>query len=111
MSEQTRGRELFIVDNSPAQAKRSDWQNLLMNYLQAAEAVLRESDEPLTTREVTERALAKGLLHTSGKTPEASMSAALYREANSSSTGRIRRLAEPGKTRARRGTVRWVWRG
>jgi len=49
-----------------------------MTYLKAALTVLRESQRPLTSREIAERAMAEGLIVTSGKTPEATMSAALY---------------------------------
>jgi HB1, ASXL, restriction endonuclease HTH domain len=49
-----------------------------MTFLEAAEVVLRTARKPLTVREITETALRRGLLETHGKTPEATMSAALY---------------------------------
>jgi hypothetical protein len=49
-----------------------------MTYLEAAFQVLNSSRTPLTTREITERALREGLISTHGKTPTASMSATLY---------------------------------
>jgi hypothetical protein len=55
---------------------------------------MREADEPLTTAAVTDIALRRGLLTTTGKTPVASMSAALY--AAPSGSG-IRREFEPGR--------------
>ena len=44
-------------------------------YKNAAYKVLSESDEPLHYREITEKALEKGILETVGATPEASMNA------------------------------------
>lgn len=79
-----------------------------MSYIQAAEAVLASVGRPLTTHELTEEAIRQGLLKPGGKTPEASMSAALYTALQRNRSGRIVRLSEPGSTRARRGTVRWT---
>ena len=59
----------------------------------------------MTAREITEAAVRRGLLKPAGKTPEATMSAALYTRAEGS---RIQRLAEPGSKRAKRGSVRWT---
>jgi hypothetical protein len=75
-----------------------------MTFLEAAEAVLRSARRPLTTREIVELALEKGLLNPRGKTPEATMSAALY---GAPPGGAIQRDYEPGLARARRGSVRW----
>lgn len=80
-----------------------------MNYVEAAIAVLASAARPLTTREVTDEATSRGLLSPSGRTPEASMSAALYRTANSPTNPGIKRLFRKGARRAVRGTVRWVW--
>lgn len=79
-----------------------------MTFLEAAEAVLRSAKGPLTTREVVQRALARGLINPQGKTPEATMSAALY---GAHSDVPIRREFEPGRGRARRGSVGWVYVG
>lgn len=78
-----------------------------MTFLEAAIAVLNESDRPLTDREITETALRKKLLTRVGKTPAKSMSAVLYLHASRAPHPKIVRLADPGPTRARRGTVRW----
>lgn len=78
-----------------------------MTFLEAALAVLKHARQPLTTAEVTERAIDKGMLSTKGKTPEASMSAALYKEAGSKKP-RVCKLAQQGPTRAARGSVRWT---
>jgi hypothetical protein len=77
-----------------------------VTFLQAAEAVLQRSKKPLTTVEITEIALQRGLLKTRGKTPTATMSAALY---GASSDGPIRRQFTPGKARAVRASVRWSY--
>lgn len=59
----------------------------------------------MTTKRLTEEAIRRGLLSPTGKTPAATMSASLY--VKGTSVG-ITRLSEPGLTRARRGSVRWV---
>jgi hypothetical protein len=68
--------------------------------------VLESAREPLTTRDIVERAVTKGWLIPQGKTPDATMAAALYREANHG--GRLVKVASPGRLRARRGSVRWA---
>ena len=79
-----------------------------MTFLEAAEAVLRAAKRPLTAREITDIALQRGLLRTSGKTPEATMSATLY---GAPTDALIRREFAPGQQRALRGSVRWVYVG
>lgn len=80
-----------------------------MTYVQAALEVLVASREPLSTEEITERALKLGLLDPEeGRTPVRSMSAALYRTFNSE--GPIVKIDVPGKMRAKRGSVRWAVR-
>ncbi|MGA7361710.1 MAG: winged helix-turn-helix domain-containing protein [Candidatus Dormiibacterota bacterium] len=82
-----------------------------MTFLDAARAVLKASNREMTCGEVTERALRRGLIKTKGKTPEASMSAALYSAVKSDPEGEIRRVCDPGPTRAARDSVRWLWTG
>jgi HB1, ASXL, restriction endonuclease HTH domain len=77
-----------------------------MTFLEAAEEVLRRSGKALTARQITEKAMARGLIRSGGKTPEATMSSALYR---APTTGPIRREFEAGNERARRGSVRWKY--
>lgn len=77
-----------------------------MTYFDAALVVLENAERPLTVREIVEVARERGLIKPAGKTPEASMSAALYRQARLDS--RIVKLATPGTSRARRGSVRWA---
>jgi HB1/ASXL restriction endonuclease-like protein with HTH domain len=80
-----------------------------MTYLEAALKVLRGSKRPLTSREVTDASIRRGLIVPVGKTPEATMTAALYTA--SQHRGDLTKVSEPGPTRARRGTVRWTVTG
>jgi hypothetical protein len=52
-----------------------------MRYLDAAVEVLKEANRPLTVEEITAEALARGLIEPTGKTPVATMSAAIYTSA------------------------------
>jgi hypothetical protein len=79
-----------------------------MTYFDAALQVLKSSRQPLSTREITERALSCGLIVTAGKTPHASMAAALYGRLNTDP--QLVKTNAPGSTRAQRGTVRWALR-
>lgn len=78
-----------------------------MTYMEAAIAVLRDHGHPMTTREITEEALRRGLLGNAGKTPEASMSSRLYVHAKRGNRRGLVRLHEPGASRAHRDSVRW----
>jgi hypothetical protein len=77
-----------------------------MTFLAAAEEVLRTSNRPLTASEITEIALERRLLSPRGKTPVATMSATLYA---APAHARLRRTSQPGRARARRGSVRWSY--
>lgn len=77
-----------------------------VTFLQAAEAVLRRAKKPMTAAEITDVALRRGLLQTSGKTPVATMSSRLYGRPSDSP---IRRVFTPGTQRARRESVRWIY--
>lgn len=76
-----------------------------LSYVETAVRVLRDNGRPMTSTEITEEAIRRGLLKPSGKTPERTMSAALYTRGESVG---IKRLADPGPQRAVRGTVRWT---
>ena len=78
-----------------------------MTFAEAAEFVLRQEARPMTITEITEIAIARGLINPNGLTPAASMSARLYKLPEHSA---IQREFEPGVRRARRGSVRWVYR-
>lgn len=81
-----------------------------MTFLDAALRVLADADEPLTAREITARILERGLVVTTGRTPEASVAAALYLAVRDGRVPGLERLFEPGPTRARRNSVRWRYR-
>ena len=49
-----------------------------MTVLEAIIAVLREAAQPLKVKDITSRAIACGLWHTAGKTPDATIAACLY---------------------------------
>ena len=49
-----------------------------MTYYEAALRVLRSVQRPLTSREITDQALKRGLIAPVGKTPHATMTAELY---------------------------------
>lgn len=78
-----------------------------MTFLDAAIAVLSKADRPLAAEEIVRLALEQRLLTSRGKTPEATMSAALYLEARLENA-RVHKVAEPGRLRARRDSVCWT---
>ena len=97
------------ADALAARAQRRHVSQMLLSrvtFLEAAEEILRKARRPLTVEEITAKALERGLIRSSGKTPTATMSAALYRAP--ADTG-IRRVAQTGRVRAKRGSVRWVY--
>jgi hypothetical protein len=79
-----------------------------MTYYEAALQVLRSARHPLTTREITDRALEKGLIKPYGKTPHSTMSAKLHLKARNDQ--QLVKLQTPGNGRAKRGSVRWTLR-
>jgi hypothetical protein len=81
-----------------------------MNYFEAALTVLKVSKKPMTAQEIIDEAVAKGLLNPQGKTPQATLYAELYMHVRDDPDPVIERHAEPGRTRARRGSVRWSLR-
>ena len=64
--------------------------------LDAAAKVLAEAAEPLNAKEIVERMLAKGLWKTNGKTPAATIYAAIIREIAKGDPSRFRKV-ERGK--------------
>jgi hypothetical protein len=79
-----------------------------MTYFEAAMQVLRSARRPLTTRQITDQAMECGLIVPRGKTPEATMSAALYERVRDHPE--LVKLGAPGNGRAKRGSVRWALR-
>jgi hypothetical protein len=79
-----------------------------MTYYEAALQVLRSAHHPLTTREITDQVLEKGLITPHSKTPHATMAARLYLRVQKDSM--LVKINVPGNGRARRGSVRWTLR-
>jgi HB1, ASXL, restriction endonuclease HTH domain len=77
-----------------------------MTYFEPALDVLGSATRPLSTQEITSLALQRALIVSRGKTPGATMSAALYGRLGKD--GRLRKVEGRGQGRARRGSVRWV---
>jgi hypothetical protein len=78
-----------------------------VTFLEAALEVLQHSREAMTAAEISGRALEKGLIQTTGKTPAMTMAASLYKEAVKGPASLVVKVAKPGNLRSRRGSVRW----
>jgi HB1, ASXL, restriction endonuclease HTH domain len=79
-----------------------------MTYYEAALQILRSARKPLTTHEITDRALQRGLIAPRGKTPVATMGSMLYLRVRNDPE--LVKLETPGKGRAQRYSVRWTLR-
>ncbi len=79
-----------------------------MTYYEAALQVLRSVRHPLTTREITDQAIERGLIRPQGKTPHVTMGARLYVKVRNDPE--LVKLETPGNGRAKRGSVRWALR-
>jgi len=79
-----------------------------MTYYEAALQVLRSAQDPLTTPEITDRAIARRLITPRGDTPHATMGAELYLRVRSDSE--LVKLETPENGRAKKGSVRWTLR-
>ena len=66
-----------------------------VTYLEAAEAILKEAGGPLHYKEISRRALERGLIEPKGQTPEATMGAQLYMAVR-----RAEEDGEPGRFRS-----------
>ena len=77
-----------------------------MTYKEAALVVLETCGQPMTAAEITAEAIQRGLIAPSGKTPTMTMMGVLYTQEGKNR--KIKRIYTPGKTRATRGSVRWV---
>ena len=78
-------------------------------YAEAAIKVLARSREPLTLTELVGQCLQQGLIAPTGRTPDRTMSAALY-EHVASPDPVITKVERRGPHRAVRGSVRWTLR-
>jgi hypothetical protein len=79
-----------------------------VTYYEAALRVLRSVHHPLTTRELTDQAVKRGLIRPRGKNAAATMAAALHRRLRGDSE--LVKLATPRNGQAQRGSVRWTLR-
>jgi hypothetical protein len=79
-----------------------------MMYYEAAIEILKVAKRPLTVQEITDQAIETGLIAPRGKTPAATMSAALYVRLRNH-PGLVK-LEDPANKRAKRGSVRWALR-
>ena len=90
----------------------AEYDAVSMTYLSAAQRVLKTVGRPVTTNELTSAAIRLGLIQPAGVTPEATMSAALYRFVRDHPDGpdfsRIFARPDPCKTRQRQMGVRRV---
>ena len=77
-----------------------------MTYYEAAIEVLRAAKAPLTAQEITNRAIEKGLITPSGKTPVATMTAVLYLRLPNDPD--LVKLEDRANRRAKPGSVRWT---
>jgi hypothetical protein len=93
------------------ESQRGDSRRPTGTFLEAAAIVLKRAKEPLSGKEITARALELALLQGSGgRTPERTMTSALYMDVLHNPTSRFRRIAKAGPTRAARNSVKWVLR-
>jgi hypothetical protein len=79
-----------------------------MTFYEAALQILKSSRKSLTSKEITERALERGLIVTRGKTPVATMTAELYKHLGTDP--QLVKTEDRGPTRAKHGTVGWTLR-
>lgn len=80
----------------------------VMTYYEAALQVLRSEPHPLSAREITYQAMARGLITPTGKTPHATMRAVLYQRVHSDPE--LIKIEVAGNSRAKPGSVRWALR-
>ena len=81
-----------------------------LSFLDSAAEILRRSRESLTAPEIVASAIRIGMLITSGKTPDRTMSAVLYKDVARHRNTRFVRLSKKGPHRAVRNSVRWALR-
>ena len=63
-----------------------------LSFKEAAIKILKEADEPLSAKEITEIALEEELIDTSGTTPDATMAAQLYVDINKNSATQFKKV-------------------
>jgi HJR/Mrr/RecB family endonuclease len=63
-----------------------------LSFKEAAIKILKEAEEPLSAKEITEIALGEELIETLGATPEATMAAQLYTDINNNSSSKFKKV-------------------
>jgi hypothetical protein len=79
-----------------------------MTYYEAALQVLRSVQHPMTTRQITDQAIERGLIAPRGKTPRKTMAAELYTRVRDDPD--LIKIEDPVNGRAKPGSVRWTLR-
>lgn len=63
-----------------------------LSFKKAAESILRESDRPLSPKEIAERAIEAGIIETDGATPDATMGAQIYVDIRSNPKSQFKKV-------------------
>jgi len=84
-------------DAAPKTRKKAERKDGTMSGLDAAAKVLTDAGEPLDSKTIVERAIEQGLWKTGGKTPAATIYAAMLREAQKKGDASRFRKASRGK--------------
>lgn len=74
-----------------------------LSFKEAAIKILKDADEPLSAKEITEIALENELIDTSGITPDATMAAQLYTDINKNASSQFKKVGR-GKFALKRQT-------
>lgn len=65
-----------------------------LSFKEAAIKILKEAEEPLSAKEITEIALDEELIETTGATPKATMAAQLYTDINKNSSSKFKKVGK-----------------
>jgi hypothetical protein len=82
-----------------------------VTFLRTAMDVLAEASQPMSTSELVDAVLRRRVVRSTGKSPRDTIASALYIFIRDNPDGPVRKLQNPGQTRAVRGSVRWIWVG
>jgi hypothetical protein len=96
-----------MTDSAATQSRGNQTQDAALDFFSAALEILRTDERPLTSGEIVQAALSRGLIRSSGRTPQKTMEARLYLAIRDDPECPVERIFEPGALRARRGSVRW----
>jgi len=93
----SRSKKETARPKTDAPVKKAKAEKKRPSGLDAAAQVLKDAKGPMTTKEMVEQMLAKGLWTTGGKTPAATIYSAILREINTKGTNARFRKADRGK--------------